>query len=497
MQVAARKDYLDQKTALMPFAVLDVTSSDSISGSSTSGKVFTYEDLIAETAGNFMTPTAYRTKHYYDELIRQQSRDIADALEACGVKSRLDTNLTIVTDVTRQAIKLDAYRNVVFIPSQATRNRRPIANAVAYFFENEASQWWRYMVFTFGSRVTIRKMRKRLKYAKETMRKWRKEIKRKFPNVDFGLSGWEFTIDKDKTVHIHCNILIETPYFADGGKEFRDITNSILRCEEDANKSAVWNDAGRIKNINEVVKYPFKPVDLKHLDTRDFGDLFNACFRQHFFELHGSIKEMRAAHREQGYVYASRRGEVVLTKPKKLFEKAEIEPLGENCEDQTQDSEPEKIKEKRETKNILLARMRPSYFGLWAEGATLFWNYEPNTISERGQERLAEHEWLAQGSRDAWRAKGAPDGVTALAVSKAVIEGAENVRALWDKDASTSTNIDLQRHDRWQNADKVPFDGAEVISFETGERQKGLVNDTSPPNFLEIFGIEPEDWIDF
>lgn len=419
---------------------------------------YSFDEAMSINTGLFMPPSKWSENYQRQQLLLLQSIKYADILESYGVKAYTDSNITLISDVTRQETKLTTFSNINFIPKVAQKNRRNHINILEHFFDNNDVKYWRYAVFTFGDRCTLDELEERQEEAKAQLNAYRKEAKRKF-GVEFGLVAWEYTIDENATVHFHANILYNPPYFSDKGDGFRSFTYNFM--------GTWWNDAGRIENLKELLKYPFKPTDLDALSNDQIFQLYNIFKGKRFVEILGPVSIHRRWIEERCYKFFRHKGRLLLRTKSEIL----------------QSDKPKEEYDRSAPENIIIGRMLPN-FGtcLWSESSTMVLNYNKKTIFEKSKERLVELDKNHFEARQAWDASGAPAPAIALAMTQAAKASAEddadtNVRALWKRSVLYSTQLD----DNWENSDDQKPDHYEFFN------ETELIEEERQNNVIQLF----------
>lgn len=383
-------------------------------------RILTGDEVLDANTGIFLPRAKYLASVSDRERLLTQTRDMANKLEAMGYSAIVPSKLVMVTDVTREVIPVEAWRNINVLPLVAQKNRREMLRDIDYFFHVRGKEYWRYAVVTFGDRLpAFADLRGAVQAAKRKLRKWRFEASRDF-GVTFGFVGLEFPRCEDGTYHIHANVLYKTPLFLDRGDAWRAFTHQFF--------GSWWHDAGRIQNVRELVKYPFKPNDVKGCEGEELVWLADSLFNLRIMELLGPINELRRERRDRGLKVTSVRGTPVWRKVDPIMRDKKPEPELMYDEDGVIVEAPPP--QPREGFNIIVSRVMPSFLRTpWAEGATLIYNYVANPISEKAQDRLKYVQEYQQRAREVWDAKGCPDPQTAKAFADAV-RTADNVVAL-------------------------------------------------------------------
>ena len=263
--------------------------------------------------------------------------------------------------------------------------------------------------------------------------RWRERVLKKLGAVT-GFVGWEYPRDpKTGTYHLHANVLLLTPFWADGGAEFRRKTTAHFgkMVERGDNKperqNYWWRDNGRMQNVDELVKYPFKPNSLEGADDAELAWLFRETFGQRVTNILGPIQEWRRSRKERGLRVFKMKNQL------RLRFVCEISAE----ENAMQDREGDDGEGGGRGENVIVGREAPSFRnGLWATSGTLVWNYnsqpaEKNLNSRRRLETMLGY--MADAKAD-YAASGAPDTAIAMQMRDAVLAGENgetNLRALW------------------------------------------------------------------
>ena len=445
------------------------------------GRSVSFEDYCLQNTGKYMNGENFAKSYYASEDLRQQSEDIARRLEPFlerdGKPSLMKkSDKVLITHCTGQIIEVPEFANNNFLPYMAAKNRNQMGQGLEYHLENEARTGRdgkvlaRYLTCTFGKRVRIHQASRRADKAKATLSYFMEECKRRF-GTQFFFVGWEYTIDRKKTIHWHANVVYENPFFMDGGAAFLEFCNEF---EESYGMKS--SDNGRLQNIHEVCKYPFKPVELNKLDDAELYELFKFSYRRRYFEMLGSAKRMRAQHKKEKLRYGKVNDRVVLRQTSCLFERT-----FDDIQEPNEEREPRKTPE-----NILLCSVAPSFaFGMWSEGATLVWNYNPRSMGEESQIRLSYLRHISAPYREEWERKQCPHPETAKRVSEAA-------KSSWLNDETYDVVEALWEGDFRARRSYVPDNG--TISPESSQSFKEHPpNDDAERGFLSIFDLDDHE----
>lgn len=409
--------------------------------------VATFEQVVAYGTGVFMGPYAWGLQKARKEMLERQTAKMIEALEEHGEFARYVTNTVRKGLVTGEVVEVEALRNVCFLPTMAQKNRREFINDLGYYLENidkNGGSYHKYWVLTFGERENLPAfgdMHGAITEANRRMQVWREMAAREF-DIDVHMTALEWTVNEERQYHLHANILAKTPYMKDAKLEF---ARFAARTEEII--GAKFLASGKIRNIRELVKYPFKPADLDGASSAELFWLFKSTFRRRIVRFHGNLAKFRRERKEGGYRVFRLRNKFRLREVASIMphENGYTEVDLERIEQQEQlraycDEHMIEPPERGEDgKNILLAKVAPNFeHTLWAEPSVLIMNYDPNPEEhdKKAHRRLETLEQWAGEAREAWDAAGAPDPQVALTMAQAAALGpknADNIRALWAK----------------------------------------------------------------
>ena len=379
------------------------------------------------------------------ERLQQQTEELAAALERTGIPARRDVNEMVIDVMTGAMERANGYRSIRFLPLIAQRDRRPMLNAFEVFRRalRGHGKYVRLLVMTAGLPISLGGLPpaklsstelKKTEYF--TLRDGVNELSRlisrwaqtadQVHDVDFLFRGAEFTLERRGdddfySVHLHANLLIE-PRRRLSEKEWAAFLESGRQYFGDR----WWKDCGRLRNPNEAIKYPWKPLEI---DARRIGDAgvrwiyeqtfglpmmqplgaFRAWCKDTFWivELDADGKSRRRRTHKAGLVdfeggpildvIALRRRIGKRRDPHKIVRKNQ--PPRENllC-------------------NITMPQRR---FSPWASPVARVLNYTASPITVDGQETLDRIEAKRRALLPNWYMNGAPDPQVALAVGRA------------------------------------------------------------------------------
>ncbi len=183
------------------------------------------------------------------------SRPIADRLEALGLPGyRAGSGLTCWGVVSgEEDTKGNGFANCNLIPAVQHLNMAEHRAALgAYLQKHEKGQYARYLVVTGGERVHRSKIRERFKVMNRRLSRFIVEAAELFPWAEFVCRANETTLGSDAFAHPHMNLIVILKAYVSKKKfnEFQAALREAMRG---------WcRDAGRINDVNEVIKYTFK-----------------------------------------------------------------------------------------------------------------------------------------------------------------------------------------------------------------------------------------------
>lgn len=239
-------------------SVASHSASQSSASSGWSQGALTHAQLEAANTGRMLGDLqSWAERRHAYERMAQDTRRMADILQAWGVAARLDEPLTAVGILGGQADPLESWRNVNVLPLVASRNRRPVVKALEYYMSQQRG-WgrWRYAVVTTGSRVPLfGDLRGRLQDLHRRISKWSAEARDQF-GIEVIHRQSELTCDEALTWHPHANVVYRPTRRLPKAEWSRFLAWSWLKL------GAQWRDCGPVRSASEVIKYMTKGDDL-------------------------------------------------------------------------------------------------------------------------------------------------------------------------------------------------------------------------------------------
>lgn len=369
-----------------------------------------------------MPTSAWRENDARRRLLRSQSEHLADQLESVGHKARIirakDDGLMLVGAVSGIRHEVQQYRNINLIPAVAQSNRAIYRKELEFFLKDHP--YTRYAVLTGGTRVAgFGRLQDEMKALSRRISKWAKACRDEW-NVHVFTRIFEFPRNEDGTYHLHANVLYEPQerMTEERWKAFLEWSHKVLKYH--------WKDNGRIKNLREIVKYPFKPESLNGIDAEELGWLHSELFNRRIFTAFGQFADFRKSYKAKKLKLVSVGGQVQLMKKEVFVVRDEAaRELSEKTEDFDLDYETgELIKQE----NQFLAVTTPTYMsGPVAEPYILVRNYRPWPRGEASMARFADILYWQMKARDAFEKNCEVSVETLQNFWKAHSAGAENV----------------------------------------------------------------------
>lgn len=370
-----------------------------------------------------------------------QTHHLAALLEEAGVPARQDASVVAIGAVTGIVTPVSPWRPIRFLPAVASRDRRPMLNALRYWIEkvHPRSRYLRYGVITHGDLVpAFGDLRKALQTLARDVSKWADEADERY-GIVVHFRGSEFTrksatereLDPERypgdpvLYHPHANVLLEPtrllPKEGPGSwSKFLEWTHEFF--------GAHWEDNGRIKNVRELVKYVVKPGDLvegaKPLDSREARWLHESLFRLNLAQPLGAFrtywKTLADSKRKVAAVRAKNgRGRLHVVPKATRLNHSRPRPHQQSG-DECNEGVAAKAASLGAPANTILGVTLPQWKHTpWAEPLILVQNYEPKPWGQASKDRLAEVDYERHAARKAWDAAGAPEPAVALRVARA------------------------------------------------------------------------------
>ena len=403
--------------------------------------------------GRGMDAQKWRDRRVRQDRLRQQTEDLAAALERTGIPVRCAADVMAIDVMTGAQERLSAYRSICFLPLVAQRDRRPMVNALIVFRRTLRGhgKYVRLLVVTAGrpipllspslakqSSSALKKaadsaLRDRISELSRLISRWAQTVDQ-VHDVEVLFRGIEFTVERRGddnffSVHVHANVIVE-PRRLLSKKEW----DAFLKSGRHYFGDRWWKDCGKLEHPNEAIKYPFKPSEL---DPRRIGDAgvrwiyeqtfgvpmmqpmgaFRAWCNDTFWtvETGADGKPRRRQHRKAGLVDFEGGARLdVISMRKRIGKRHDAHKIVRD--------------DQRPREDALLGYTMPQRrFSPWASPVALVFNPTASPMTTCGQEVLAAIEAKRRALLPNWYMNGAPDPQVALVVGRAWAGAAGNV----------------------------------------------------------------------
>jgi hypothetical protein len=416
---------------------------------------WTLEDIVQEDTGNGIDPQDWKKFKDREHKLKQQTEAFADTLEEFGIPARLNRDITAVGLVTGIEYELQQYRNINILPSVAQKNRSQYQKELAFFLEKHP--YTRYAVITDGFRVpAFGSLKKSMSKFSRKISKWAHEIRVRY-DIEVFCRVFEFPrSEEDGSYHLHANILYQPPKLSsDEWQNFLEFTSRYF--------GTWWKDNGKIENLDEIVKYPFKPESLEGCAGEELVWLARELFNRRIFTAMNSFAEFRRWLKASDLKILVRKSKATMMKKETFV-----------CHDDN--PKQEEKRDPFDAENMLLAITPPQYLTPFKEPVALVQGLNWTPKGDRSMDRLADLLIWQTKACDAWYANGAPDPAVARKYAEALAV-ANNVKP-FKKGSSYivhNTTISVQE----QQASN-----SNIILISS---PKDPDPPPEPPGFLEIF----------
>ena len=260
-------------------------------------EVRTHDELLKANLFKKIDAFTFVERLLTDEIIKGQSKDIAEKLLSHGYDPYLptDNQVSMIGLVSGAVFRLSPYRNINLIPEVAQRNRQPLLQEFDLFLKEhpKIKRYARYMVVTSGERFPIYQFEDRLKA-------FNKQLGRYFEissnnSIDVILCSIEFTLNEDNLVNLHANI-VSAPRKAFGPNGWSD----WLSLTRKHFKNQILKDCGRVQDTKEIIKYVCKYNEISNLSSSWLVELAQALFKKQLVRPLGLFREFRKELKERG-----------------------------------------------------------------------------------------------------------------------------------------------------------------------------------------------------
>ena len=276
-----------------------------------------YVKACAGEIGRCTDPDKWEDNAEKRKHLSDQTKKIANKLETgyqihglgwshtVRVRAHEYSDLHLMGLHSEQFKKVEQYRNIIFLPSVAQKNRRDNVKKLEYFLKhNKNCRMW---TFTAGPRTNLAKLRPTVKWMHRRLSKLNDQPFMKqygarfvFRSTEFGELG-EIGHD-DLSLHPHMHALLQLERY------LRPEDWSYLLSRIVAYWGVYCRDCGRIQNSRELVKYCVKPSDLDGLNSVQLIKLYQTTQGLRLWESLQDFRKMKREIREENQKVVMRKG---------------------------------------------------------------------------------------------------------------------------------------------------------------------------------------------
>lgn len=398
-----------------------------------SSNPWTLEEIVEEDTGKGIDPTDWQKFKQRELMLKKQTEAFADTLEEFGIPARLNRDITAVGLVTGIQYELQQYRNINFLPTVAQKNRSQYQKELASYLQKHP--YTRYAVITDGVRIpAFGNLKTSMKIFSRKISKWANEVRRRY-DIEVFCRVFEFPRSEDDgSYHLHANILYEPPKLSERDwNRFLQFTSRHF--------GTWWKDNGRIENLDEIVKYPFKPESLVGLGGDELVWLAGELFNRRIFTAMNGFAEFRRWLKSSDLKIIIRGGKPVM--------------MRKECFISHDDSvEQQEKRDPVDAENMLLAITPPQYLTPFKEPVALVQGLNWHAKGEKSVSRLADLLIWQTKARDAWHLNGAPDPAVARKYAEA-LEVADNVKPFKTKPSYIFNNTTISVQEDQSSEGKI------------------------------------------
>lgn len=381
---------------------------------------WTHEQVIAARTGKESSFDDWITSRARNETLRRQTKRMAEALERQGISAyRQGSKTSIVGLVTGEAVELTAYRSIRFLPLVAQRERRSFVNEFTYLLETDEKvrKYARYFVFTNDEPIPVggdlrggldRQFAEIRLLAERSKKEWGVELLLRATEYPIAVRG----DDDFRSAHLHSNLaLLPTRWL---GKEG---WSRFLRWLHGLFPGRQIQDAGKILDASELIKYSIKPTDLDDASDEEIAWLYHETARAHIVQPFNRFADLRRALKKQ-------RLKVIANpeKPERGMPVFRVVPVLKEERAGDDDARLRSADLPKDEAFLLGTTTPQPLFTPWLEPCVLIQNYGSKMKSEC-QDRLS---LLQTAARRVWDEAGAPSPEDAVEIAdglKQSIEG--------------------------------------------------------------------------
>lgn len=375
------------------------------------GGVWTHNAVIAHRTGKEVDFEQWQVERERSVKIEEQTEIIARKLEEAGVSAYSGNDIVMVGLVTGVELPVGKYRPIRMLPLIAQRERRNMRNALEYYLKTTRyGHYARYAVFTAPQPVPVfGPLREVTAALTRRLSRWGSKICSKY-DIEVLFRGVEATrkirgVDTRHSYHRHANV-IYCPTRRLSKKEWAEFLRETHEYFE-----GLWKDCGRLENIDEVLKYAFKPDEIVSASVEEVRWLYEETLKTRTAETLGSLRVFRReAEKERVKFLRDPEGSGAIVKVTKATRdrKDEERPV----EFEYEDEEP--------TAHLLTTTCPVPLATPWLEPFVVIQNRKAGLLREAAHDL----EVMQIAARRVWDENGAPAPDVALAKASALAAGA-------------------------------------------------------------------------
>lgn len=246
--------------------------------------------LWKDTIGHEISQEEWDKSEGESNQLKSQSEQIAKRLEGQGITAKTETQTAVIGICTGVIETVKSYRNTNIIPVMQSKNVHGISKHVKYFADNADKKQLRMLVISNGW-VPLSEYREAHKKFTRMISKFAAHERLKAHGVELVYYNIENTIKRgdngEPELNMHSHVLYKsTKRF--GPKKWLAF---IKWCVMQFPKGYLHD--GKIKNVQECVKYVFKPAEFNALSDPELAELFHQTFGLKFFHPLGEIRAFR------------------------------------------------------------------------------------------------------------------------------------------------------------------------------------------------------------
>lgn len=262
---------------------------DRLKGGASKLGMVTVPELWNNTIGYEIDQEDWNKAEGESDQLKAQSRKIAERLEGQGIPSKIEGQTSTIGVCTGVIEKIISYRNTNIIPVMQSKNVHGISRHVKFYADNTDKKQLRMFTISNGW-VPLSDYREEHKKFTRRISKFSAHENLTAVGVELAYYNIENTIKRENGVvmlNMHSHVLYKsTKRF--GPKKWLD----FIKWATTQFPKGYLHDS-RIDNVQECVKYVFKPAEFNALSDIELAELFHQTFGLKFFHPLGEIRAFR------------------------------------------------------------------------------------------------------------------------------------------------------------------------------------------------------------